>query len=51
MQPNQWFLMQLNQVPNPTLTHYRSWFLMQPNQWFLMQLNQVPNPTLTQYRS
>ena len=43
MQLNQVFIMQPNQVPNPTSAQYGSWFLMQPNQ--------VPNPTPTQYKS
>ena len=36
LQPNQVFLMQPNQVPNPhpPITQYRSWLLMQPNQVF-----------------
>ena len=32
MEPNQVFLMQPNQFPNPIQTHYRSWLLLQPHQ-------------------
>ena len=41
MQPNQVFLIQPNQVPNPTQTQYRSWFLLQPNQIMILYIIKI----------